>query len=210
MLEEVLRGPSAIVYGGDGPIPIAKVLREWKRKFKPLRVKGGVAEGEVLAAGEVDGLADLPDMPQMRGMLLSTVLGPARGIAGSLQAVYGGIARALQARIDQEWRCGRRERRGRRWRIWWSVAHERHESSGRGNRSLIMSEQAEQTIQLDEELEGIFSHAGRPDHREGGQAREGSRGSLGRLRRSAGRHGGRRPPPQRRTRRRRRPPSTSS
>ena len=102
VLHEALRGPSAIAFGGDGPIPIAKVLREWKRKFKPLRVKGGVAEGEVLAAGEVDGLADLPDMPQMRGMLLSTVLGPARGIAVSLQAVYGGIARALQARIDQE------------------------------------------------------------------------------------------------------------
>ena len=101
-LKEALHGPSAIVFGGDGPIPIAKVLREWKRKFKPLRVKGGVAEGEVLAASEVDGLADLPDMPQMRGMLLSTVLGPARGIAASLQAVYGGIARALQARIDQE------------------------------------------------------------------------------------------------------------
>lgn len=102
VLEEALRGPSAIVFGGDGPIPIAKVLREWKRKFKPLRFKGAVAEGEVLAADEVDGLADLPDLPQMRGMLLSTVLGPARGIAMSLQAVYGGIARALQARIDQQ------------------------------------------------------------------------------------------------------------
>ena len=101
-LEEALSGPSAIIFGGDGPIPIAKVLREWKRKFKPLRVKGAVAEGEVLAANEVDGLADLPDLPQMRAMLLSTVLGPARGIASSLQAVYGGIARALQARIDQQ------------------------------------------------------------------------------------------------------------
>jgi len=102
VLEEALSGPSAIVFGGDGPIPIAKVLREWKRKFKPLRVKGAVAEGEVLAADEVEGLADLPDLPQMRGMLLSTVLGPARGIAMSLQAVYGGIARALQANIDQQ------------------------------------------------------------------------------------------------------------
>jgi len=101
-LKEALRGPSAIVFGGDGPIPIAKVLREWKRKLKLLRVKAGVAEGEVLAADEVDGLADLPGMPQLRGMLLSTVLAPARGIAASLQAVYGGIARALQARVDKE------------------------------------------------------------------------------------------------------------
>ncbi len=106
VLQEVLQGPCAIAYGGDGPIPIARVLREWKRKFKPLRVKVGVAEGEILAAGEVDGLADLPDMPQMRGMLLATVLGPARGLASSLQAVYGGIARALQARIDQQGGAG--------------------------------------------------------------------------------------------------------
>ncbi len=51
VLDEMLKGPSAIVFGGDGPIPIAKVLREWKRKFKSLRVKGGVSEGEVLGAG---------------------------------------------------------------------------------------------------------------------------------------------------------------
>ena len=49
------------MFGGDGPIPIAKVLREWRKKFKKLRLKGGVSEGEVLAAKEVDGLADLPE-----------------------------------------------------------------------------------------------------------------------------------------------------
>ena len=101
-LTTVLRGPSAIVFGGDGPIPIAKVLREWRRKFKSLRVKGGVSEGEVLDAGEVEGLADLPSRDDLRAMLLSTVMGPARGIVGSLEAVYGGIARVLQARVDQD------------------------------------------------------------------------------------------------------------
>ena len=102
VLQEALQGPSAIAYGGDGPIPIAKVLREWKRKFKPLRVKGAVSEGEILGAVEAESLADLPDVDQMRAMLLSTVLAPARGIAASLQAVYGGIARSLQARIDKD------------------------------------------------------------------------------------------------------------
>lgn len=102
VLEEILRGPSAIVFGGDGPIPIAKVLREWKKRVRQLRIKGGVAEGEVLGPDEVDGLADLPGAPQLRGMLLSTLMGPARGIAGSLHAVYGGIVRALQAHVDQQ------------------------------------------------------------------------------------------------------------
>jgi large subunit ribosomal protein L10 len=101
-LAAALKGPSTIVFGGDGAISIAKVVREWRRKQKDLRLKAGVAEGEVLAADDLERLADLPGMPQLRAMLLSTVLGSARGIAGSLQAVYGGIARALKARIDKE------------------------------------------------------------------------------------------------------------
>jgi large subunit ribosomal protein L10 len=102
VLAGVLRGPSAIVYGGDGAIPIAKVVREWRRKQKDMRLKGGVAYGEVLGDEDLEHLADLPGVPQLRAMMLSAILGPARGIAGSLQAVYGGIARALKARIDKE------------------------------------------------------------------------------------------------------------
>ena len=102
VLDEALSGPSAIVFGGEGPIPIAKVVRDWKKKFKPLSVKGGVAEGEVLDAVGAAGLADLPGADELRGMLLSAVIGSARGIASSLQAVYGGLARVMQARIDEE------------------------------------------------------------------------------------------------------------
>lgn len=102
VLDEALQGPSAIVFGGGGPIPIAKVLREWRRKLKKLRIKAGVAEGEVLDAKEASDLADLPGADELRAMLLSTVIGPARGIAVSLQAVYGGIVRAVQAHVDQE------------------------------------------------------------------------------------------------------------
>lgn len=102
VLEEALVGPSAVVFGGDGPIPIAKVLRDWRKKFKKLRLKAGVADGEVLRAAEVDELADLPGVPQLRGMLLSAVIGSARGIAASLHEVYGGIVRAVQAHVDQD------------------------------------------------------------------------------------------------------------
>ncbi len=101
-LKDILRGTSGIVYGGESPIAIAKVLREWKRKFKPLTVKGGVADGEFLGAQDVQELADLPGLPELRGMLLAAVIGSARGIAASLQGVYGGLARVIQARIDEE------------------------------------------------------------------------------------------------------------
>jgi large subunit ribosomal protein L10 len=96
-----LTGGSAVAYGGEGPIPIAKVVKDWQKKLKTLRVKAAVADGEVLIGAEADALADMPDLPQLKGMLASALIGSARGIATSLQAVYGGLARCIQARVDE-------------------------------------------------------------------------------------------------------------
>jgi large subunit ribosomal protein L10 len=100
-LDEVLLGPSAVVVGGSGPGAIARVLRDWKKKHKPLRVKGGVAEGEILDGKGVEALADLPGLPELRAMLLSAINGPARGLAVVLSAGAAGLARATKARIDK-------------------------------------------------------------------------------------------------------------
>ena len=99
-IKEVLAGPSAIIYGGDGPISIAKVVRDWRKKEKALKVKAAVADGEVLPPEDAQNLADMPDLEQLKGMLAGLLLTSARGIAGSLAGVYGGIARVLQARMD--------------------------------------------------------------------------------------------------------------
>jgi large subunit ribosomal protein L10 len=102
-LADVLRGPTAIIYGGEGPTGIAKSLTEWVRTDKTLVVKGAVAEGEFYDAKAVTAtLARMPDKRTLRAMLLSGVLGPARGIATAVAAPGASIARALQARIDQK------------------------------------------------------------------------------------------------------------
>ena len=97
-----LRGPSAVAFGGDGAVSIAKVVRDWRRKQRDLRIKGAVADGEILLDADAEALADMPDLQQLKGMLAGLIIGSARGIAVSLQAVYGGLARALQARIEQQ------------------------------------------------------------------------------------------------------------
>lgn len=99
-LEEMLKGPTAIVFGGSGPISIAKVVRDWRKKWKPLEVKGAVSDGELLGKEDAEGLAELPDLPELRGMFLSALLGAPRGLAGTLSGVYGGLARCLKARVD--------------------------------------------------------------------------------------------------------------
>jgi large subunit ribosomal protein L10 len=100
---DVLRGPTAIIYGGDGPAIIARSLTEWVRQDKTLVVKGAVAEGEFYDAKGVTGtLARMPDKRTLRAMLMAGVLAPARGIAVAVSAPGASIARALKARIDQK------------------------------------------------------------------------------------------------------------
>jgi large subunit ribosomal protein L10 len=99
-LRKLLRGPTAIVFGGGGPVPIAKVVTEYKKKFKPLTVKGAVADGEVLGAKDAEGLAKLPGLPELRGQLAGLIAAPSRGIVATMHGVLAGLVRVVQARVD--------------------------------------------------------------------------------------------------------------
>ena len=92
-------GQTAVAVGGE-TIPVAKALLDASKK-KSVEVRGGIVEGEFLDAEGFRILAMSPDKPTLRGMIACAILGSGRGIAVSLSAVGGGLARCLQARIDQ-------------------------------------------------------------------------------------------------------------
>jgi large subunit ribosomal protein L10 len=96
-------GPTALtLVDQEDPdmVVIAKTLVE-AEKGKRLEVRGGFVDGEVLDRAGVRFLAASPDKPTLRGMLAGVVVGPARGLAVSINGVAAGLARCLQARIDQ-------------------------------------------------------------------------------------------------------------
>jgi large subunit ribosomal protein L10 len=97
----MLRGSTAIVFGGGGPVPIAKVVAEWRKKAKTVLVKGAVADGEVLGAKDAERLATLPGLPELRGMMVGLLAGGARGLAGTVNGVISGLVRVLQAHVDK-------------------------------------------------------------------------------------------------------------
>ena len=100
---DMMKGPTAVIFGGDGPTSIAKSLAEWVRQDKKLVVKGAVAEGEIYDGKAVTAvLAKMPDKNTLRAMLLGAISGPARGLAVVLGAAGAGVARATQARIDKQ------------------------------------------------------------------------------------------------------------
>ncbi len=101
-LAAILKGTTAVVYGGEGTPTIAKALSEWSRTDRKFQVKGAVSEGEFYDAKAVhQTLARLPDKQTMRAMLCQALLAPARGLATALAASGGGLARVTQARLDK-------------------------------------------------------------------------------------------------------------
>jgi large subunit ribosomal protein L10 len=105
-LRGLLRGSCALVYGGAGPVPISKVVQDWRKKFKPMQVRGAVADGEVLGPKDAEALAKLPGLPELRGQIVGMIAGPARGMVGTMHGVVSGLVRVLQARVEAAEKSG--------------------------------------------------------------------------------------------------------
>jgi len=103
MGEEVFRGNVAVAFGaGEAAVLAAKVLTAPEiRKAGKLSLRAGVLEGSVLGAADATALADVPDRQTLRAQLLGVLQGPMRALAVSIQALPAGLARVLQARVDQ-------------------------------------------------------------------------------------------------------------
>ncbi len=96
----LFRGQTAIALGREA-IPLAKALVK-ASSGKKVQLRGGIVEGEILDAQGVVALAASPDKQTVRAMLLSTLLGPGRGLAVALQAVASGLARCIDQRAGAD------------------------------------------------------------------------------------------------------------
>lgn len=97
-LEEMLVGPTAIAFGFDDPIALAKMLNDFAESHDALEIKGGILEKQIITSAKVEELAKLPGRDQLIaqfiGMLnmplvrLVTVLNkPVRDLAVTLGQV---------------------------------------------------------------------------------------------------------------------------
>ena len=64
-LEELLIGPTAIAFGFDDPITLAKLLNNFAKEHKALEIKGGLLDNKLIDAGKVLELAKLPGRDQL-------------------------------------------------------------------------------------------------------------------------------------------------
>ena len=80
---------------------VRDAMRSRKKKGAPVRVAGGVIEGEGITGAMAESIADMPDRPTVNTQIVTAISGPARGLATVVNAVAAGLARCIQAKIDK-------------------------------------------------------------------------------------------------------------
>ena len=91
LLEEQMRGPSAIAVTYEDVVSPAKVMVDFSREFKQLEIKSGQIMGKAIDAEAIKRLADLPG----KDVLLAQTLSAMQGVPASLVRVLNGVLAKL-------------------------------------------------------------------------------------------------------------------
>ena len=87
--DEVLNGTTAMASTTGDPIAPARIVCEFAKKNKGinLSIKGGIVEGSVLSAAELNGFGELPSKNALVASVLGTFLAPISSLAFVLDQI---------------------------------------------------------------------------------------------------------------------------
>lgn len=100
-LKDLLAGQNGLIFGYGDAISLARIVTRYARENGKLTIKGGVTDGQFLAAARVEALALLPSREALRAQLLGLLSRPAAQLVSILVAPAGRVARVLDARKTQ-------------------------------------------------------------------------------------------------------------
>lgn len=90
--DELLLGQVATGFA-LGEVPsLAKALVDFAKEEDNLKLKGGIMEGEMLSTDQVESLASLPSLDELRAQIIGLINAPAQNIAG---VIAGGVRQVV-------------------------------------------------------------------------------------------------------------------
>lgn len=100
-ITDLFKGPTAIAYAND-PVSAAKALHEFAKKNNKLELIGGAFGEKVLNKAEIQHLASLPSLDELRAKIIAILQTPATRVAGVLQAPASQLARVFSAYASKD------------------------------------------------------------------------------------------------------------
>ena len=103
--DELLLGQLATGFALDGVPPLAKTLVDYAKNVEHLKLKGGFLGDKFLTAEQIEALAKLPTLDQLRAQILGLINAPAQGV---VSAVTNGVRQVINV-VDAYARSGEEE-----------------------------------------------------------------------------------------------------
>ncbi len=101
----LLEGPSALAYGAETVVDVARELVKWAKEIEQLELKGAVLDGE-LFEGEagVERLSKFPTREEAQAQAVTLFLSPARNLASAATSPakkIAGILKTIEEKLEQ-------------------------------------------------------------------------------------------------------------
>lgn len=105
LLNPTIDGPSALVFGGDSVVDVARNLVDWAKKVKQLELKAAILDGELFEGADgVKRLSDFPTKEEAQATVIQLVLSPAGNVlraATSPASNLLGIIKEIETRLEE-------------------------------------------------------------------------------------------------------------
>jgi large subunit ribosomal protein L10 len=95
-ITSLLSGPTTLAYSKD-PVAAAKISVKFANDNDKFNVVGGILNGKLLGAKDIETLSKLPSIDELRAKIIGIISTPATRVAGVMQAPAGQLARVFSA-----------------------------------------------------------------------------------------------------------------
>lgn len=98
---ELLDAPSAICYGAESAVDVAREVVNWSRKVDAFRIRGAFVEGQVFSAEQVHKLAAMPNRSELLAQIAGLIASPASRIVSTVTSLGGRIAGSIRTLVER-------------------------------------------------------------------------------------------------------------
>lgn len=97
-LGPVMKGPTALAYGAETVVDVARELVKWAREIEHLELKGAVLDGELFEGKEgVERLSKFPTRDEAIAQTVTLILSPARNLVGAVKGPGSALASVVKS-----------------------------------------------------------------------------------------------------------------
>ena len=100
-----ISGPSALVFGGNSIVEVARNLVDWAKKVKQLELKAAILDGQLFEGpAGVKRLSDFPTKEEAQGTIIQLVLSSAGNLVKATTSPGSnllGIIKEIKTRLEE-------------------------------------------------------------------------------------------------------------